>query len=65
MHFNVSGLILIVGGIYGLLAAFRVVPLSKNSNANEVWLRKFGLMMKVICPLVILFGVGQFFGLVR
>ena len=65
MQLNFSGLIFIAGGIYGLLAVFRVVPVSKNSEANEQWLRKFGLMMKVICPLVILFGLAQLLGLLR
>ena len=63
MHLNWSGLVLMAVGIYGLLAVFRVVRLSNNPEANELWLRKFGPMMKVICPLVILFGLGQWFGL--
>lgn len=65
MHLNLSGLILIAVGIYALLASFRVVRLSKNPEANELWLRKFGPMMKVISPLVILFGLGQLLGLFR
>jgi hypothetical protein len=65
MHWNWSSLILIAVGTYGLLGAFRVVQLSKNPEANEEWLRKFGPIMKIICPLVILFGLGQFFGLFR
>ena len=60
---NLSGLILIAGGIYGLLAVFRVIRVSKNPQANELWLRKYGLMIKVISPLVILFGLAQLFGL--
>jgi len=65
MQFNFSGLIFIAGGIYALLAAFRVVRLSKNQEANEQWLRKFGPMMKVLGPIIILFGLGQLFGLFR
>ena len=65
MHLNLSGLILIAGGIYALLGAFRVIQLSRNQEANELWLRKFGPMMKVISPLVILCGVGQLFGLFK
>ena len=52
MHLNVGGLISVVGGIYGLLVAFRLVRVSKNPDANEVWLRKFGPMMKILCPLL-------------
>ena len=65
MHLNWSSLILIAVGIYGLLGAFRVVRLSKNPEANELWLRKFGPMMKVISPITILFGLGQLFGLFK
>jgi hypothetical protein len=63
MHLNFSGFIPIVFGIYVLLAVFRVVLLSKNAEANELWLRKFGPMMKVLGPITILGGLGQLFGL--
>ena len=62
MHFNLSGLIPVAGGIYGLLAAFRVIRVSKNSEANEVWLRKFGPILKILSPLVALFGLAEFLG---
>jgi hypothetical protein len=65
MHLNVSGLILVAIGIYVLLAVFRVVRVSKNPESNDLWLRKFGPMMKVISPLIILFGLGQFLGFFR
>jgi hypothetical protein len=65
MHLNPSGLIPVAGGIYVLLAVFRVVRLSSNTEANELWLRKFGPMMKILCPTLILFGLGQLFGLFR
>ncbi len=65
MHFNWTCLILIAVGFYGLLGAFRVVRLSKNPEANDLWLREFCPLMKVLCPLVMLFGLGQFFGLFR
>ena len=65
MHLNLSGLIVIVGGIYGLLAALRIVRVSKNSESNEVWLRKFGPMMKVLSPLVILFGLAELLGILK
>jgi hypothetical protein len=65
VHLNLSGLIAIAGGIYGLLAAFRIVRVSKNSESNEVWLRKFGPMMKVLSPLVILFGLAELLGILK
>lgn len=65
MHLNLSGLVFIAGGIYGLLAAFRVVRVTNNPEVNERWLGKFGPMMKVLGPITILFGLGQLFGLFR
>ena len=65
MRLNFTGLIPIAFSFYVLLAVFRVVQLSKNVEANEKWLRKFGPMMKVLCPILILFGLGQLFGLFR
>ena len=63
MTFNFGGLVSIAAGAYVLLAVFRVVRLSKNPEANEQWLHRFGPVMKVLCPLLILFGVGQLFGI--
>jgi len=65
VQLNLSGLIAIAGGIYGLLAALRIVRVSKNSESNEVWLRKFGPMMKVLSPLVILFGLAELLGILK
>lgn len=63
LHWN--GLIPMAVGIYLLLASLRMVRLSKNEEANEVWLRKFGPMSKILGPIVILSGFGQLFGLFR
>ena len=65
MHLNWSGLIPIAVGTYVLLGLFRVIQFSKNPEANEQWLRKFGPLLKIICPLVILFGLGELFRLFR
>ena len=65
MHLNPSGLIALAGGIFGLLAALGIVRVSKNPEANEVWVRKFGPMMKILSPLVILFGLGEVFGFLK
>jgi hypothetical protein len=65
MSLNLSGLISIAGGAYGLLAAFGVVRVSKDPSANEVWLRKFGSLLKVISPVVLLFGVAELFGILK
>jgi hypothetical protein len=63
---NIQGLIPILGGIYGLLLAQGVLP--RNPSDPErmaLWRRKFGGMMRVAGPLVILFGIAQLFGLFR
>jgi hypothetical protein len=62
---NLGGLVPIIGGVYCVLVAFRVVRVSKNAEANELWLRKFGTLMKILGPIVILFGVAELFGVFR
>ena len=62
---NLDALIPIVGGLYGLLASFGIVQVSKTPEGNELWLKKFGSPMKILCPLVILFGIAQLAGLFR
>ncbi len=62
---NLEGLIPLVGGVYCMLVAFRVVRVSKNPEANELWLRKFGTLMKILGPIVILYGLAQLFGVFR
>jgi hypothetical protein len=55
---NWSGLIPIAGGVYGLLLAYRVIPKNpKDPEKLELWHKKFGKMMKIVCPLVILWGI--------
>ena len=63
MHFNPSGLMACAGGTYGLLAALGIVRISKNPDANEAWVRKFGPLLKILSPFVILFGLAELIGL--
>ena len=60
-----TALIPIAGGAYALLAAFRVVHVSKDAQANEQWVQKYGPMIKIISPLLIVFGLAQLFGMFR
>ena len=63
---NLQGLIPILGGIYGLLMARGVLPREpKDPERMELWRRKFGGMMKTLCPILILFGIAQLCGLFR
>ena len=62
-----SGLFTIVGGIYGMLMAFRIIPRNpKDPEKYELWYEKFGLILKICSPIVILFGIYRllpiFFG---
>jgi hypothetical protein len=62
MHFQLFGLITIACGINGLLLAWRVIPISKDSARAELWHRKFGKMMKVLGVLMIGFGILEVCG---
>ena len=64
MHFNLNGLIFVGGGIFSLLVASGVVRASMNPEANEAWRRKFGPMMKILSPIMILFGLAELFGFI-
>lgn len=63
---NLQGLIPILGGIYGLLLAQGLIPRNpKDPERMALWRRKFGGMMTVLCPLIILFGIAQLFGVFK
>jgi len=62
---NLEGLIPILAGIFGLLLAQGVLPRNpKDPERLALWRRKFGKMMTILCPLIILFGVALLFGLI-
>jgi hypothetical protein len=65
MHFHFEGLIFVGGGIYTFLAAYGVIQASKNPVANEVWRQKYGTMLKILSPVVVLFGLAEFFGFLK
>ena len=52
-----NGLGTIVCGIYATLLAYGYLPRNPKDPAKlEVWRKKFGPMMKVLSPLIIVFG---------
>ena len=52
-----NGIVPLLGGIYGLLMAYRVLPRKpKDPEKMELWHRKFGKMMKIICPFLVVYG---------
>ncbi len=63
MHIKLAG-IPIFCGIYGLLIAYRVVPLkSKDPAKMELWHRKFDKMIKVLSPILIGYGLLNLLGI--
>ena len=60
---NLQGLIPILGGIYCYLMANGTLPRNpKDPEKMDLWRRKFGKMMKILCPLIIIFGILQLLG---
>lgn len=63
---NLEGLIPLLGGVYGLLLARGILPRKpKDHEKMELWRRKFGGMMTILCPILILFGVLQLLGVFK
>jgi hypothetical protein len=63
MHIKLGGLIPILGGTYGLLLAYRIVPRKpRDPEKMELWHRKFGTMIKALSPFLIGFGLLELFG---
>ncbi len=53
-----QGIIIVLGGIYGLLRAYRILPRNpKNPEKVELWHCKFGKLIKILSPIVIVFGI--------
>ena len=63
MHINIEGLIPLAGGIYGSLLGFKFVSISNDDERQRAWYEKFGKILKVCGPIVIIFGIAQLFTL--
>jgi len=60
---NLQGLIPILGGIYGYLLANGTLPRNpKKPEEMEIWRKKFGPMMKILGPVLVLFGILELVG---
>ena len=58
-----SGLIPIVFGVYAILVAKGVLPLNpKDPQKLEEWREKFGSMMMIVGPAIIVFGIMELAG---
>lgn len=59
---DLSGLIPILIGIYGFLMAIGALPRNpKEPEKMEAWRQRYGGMMKVLSPLIVVFGFLQLF----
>lgn len=56
----VDGAIPILGGIWGTLAGYRFIGKQPGeSPKHDDWHRRFGPMMRIVGPLLIVFGLFQ------
>ena len=64
LFYRWGGIIPLIGGIYGLLLAYGVLPQNpKDPERMELWRRKFGAAMKVLGPMLIVVGIVKLLGL--
>ena len=63
MRINPDGLFEVAIGLYFTLVGFGVVGASKNAEKNKEWLQKYGVFLKVVAPLVLLYGLASTFRL--
>ncbi len=63
---NLEGLIPLAGGVYGFLLANGTLPKHpKDPEKMALWHKKFVGVLKVICPLLVIFGALQLAGVLR
>jgi len=61
---RICGIIFLLGGIYGLLLAHKILPRNpRNPEKLYLWHRKFGKMMKILSPIIIISGILLLFGI--
>ncbi|TCK02585.1 hypothetical protein [Marinobacterium mangrovicola] len=57
MYEVMDGLISIAGGSYAYLAAVGKIQISKSEEKTEKWRAKYGMLVKILAPILIAFGV--------
>ena len=59
-----SGLAMILAGVWVLLLAYGVLPRNpREPDKMALWRRKFGRVVKILAPVLILFGLLEMLGL--
>ncbi len=62
---SITGILSILAGITGLLMAFGVIPKQPDDPEQAaLWRQKHGTTLKVLCPMLILYGIAALTGLV-
>ena len=61
MYDLVDGVILIAVGIYFYLGAKGKIQISKTKEKSDEWRNKYGPLIQVLAPIMILFGIFRFF----
>ena len=65
-HMNLEGLIPLAGGVYGWLLVTGTLPKHpKNPEKMAAWRQRYGTIVKVICPLLVIFGALQLIGVLK
>jgi len=62
MAINPEGLIPIIGGVFAWLAATGRYNPSKDPVKGEAWRVVWGPKLKILAPVVIIFGIAQLLG---
>ena len=63
--YNWDGIIIILGCIYCLLIAYRILPRNpKDPERQELLHRKFGKIMKILAPTTIAVGILELIGVI-
>jgi len=57
-----SGVVFIIAGLYGLLLSYHILP-QNPKEIIELWNPKFEKIMKIVSPIIILFGILLLLGL--
>ena len=61
---RLSGIVAIIFGVYTLLAAYGILPIgTKDPEKIKLWRGTVGKMIKVLSPIIIIFGILLLLGL--
>ncbi len=53
----IDGIIFVIGGVWCLFVGLGKARVSKNPEAGEAWLKKWGLVFRIAGPIMVLAGI--------